>query len=959
MKRLPVVFLLLLSFAALPARGETPLRIGILAYRPEAQTIAEWRPVGNYLQEALRRPVEISVYDHQGLSAAVGRRAVDVVITTANHFIQLQHTSGLSSALATVLTRAGPQELSAYGGAIIALAKRKDIDALADLAGKRVATVSPDALGGYQMQALELVDAGVRLPAGDELIITGQPQDRVIEAVLAGRADAGFVRAGVLEKLAAEGKVDPALFKILNPQKLTGFPYGVSTKLYPEWPVAAMPQLSMDTATRLAAALFLMPRGGAHGFTAPADYDGVEHLMRRLHLPPFAYVREVSASHLWWDAVWIATLGALVIWLGTASAGLVVLYRRSQRTYRELSRLAAKDKLVLSSLAEGVFGVDMEGKCIFMNPRGRAMLGFTKGEIIGKDAHDMFHGPASGDTFHSRATCPVLLTLADGRKRVREDSFIRRDRRAFPVSLTVSAMRESEALVGAVVVFQNIAERKQAEDELRRHKEQLEETVEKRTAELHLARDAAEAANKAKSTFLANMSHELRTPLNAILGFSSLLRSEPALSTGQREKLDVINRSGDHLLSLINDVLEMAKIEAGRLQVEKAPVDLGALVRDVADMMRARAHERGLWLLLDLSCEFPRFVRTDAARLRQVLINLVGNAVKFTKEGGITVRLGQKGNATTHLRIGVEDTGPGISPEDQKRLFEPFMQMAETGVQKGTGLGLAISRQFVSLMGGSISVHSTLGKGSAFCIDLPVELATEEEVSSLHAVSLGGEVVALEPGQTPRRIVIAEDQREDQNLLSTLMKNIGMEVRIACDGEECLKLFEEWQPDLIWMDRYMPVMDGVRATQAIRDLPDGKDVRIVAVTAAVFKEQEEEMLAAGTDDFVRKPYRFGDIYDRLAAQLGLRYVYSSRTVAAGGQEVRRELTPAMFDGLPEVVRNRLAEAAESLDSERIEATIREIAQIDHALARALARYADEFDYPSILGALTPGAQAAE
>ena len=397
--------------------------------------------------------------------------------------------------------------------------------------------------------------------------------------------------------------------------------------------------------------------------------------------------------------------------------------------------------------------------------------------------------------------------------------------------------------------------------------------------ELLRALDAAEAANRAKSVFLANMSHELRTPLNAILGFSRLMRRDPRVTDTEAESLDIINRSGEHLLALINDVLEVAKIEAGRLKLEIAPFDLGGMARDVADMMRLRAQEKGLQLLLDQSSEFPRYIRGDEARLRQILVNLVGNAVKFTVTGGITIRLGVRQNGRQHLLIEVEDSGPGISLEDQGRVFKPFVQLAEAAEQKGTGLGLTITKQFVELMGGRIAVDSTPGKGSLFRVDVPIELADTADIPATKGEE-AGEVAELAPGQPAYRILIAEDQPENALLLSRLMSAIGLEMKVAENGKQCVELFQDWHPDLIWMDRRMPIMDGVEATLRIRELSGGRQVKIVAVTASAFREQQQEMLAAGMDDFVSKPYRFGEIYDCLARQLGLKYVYRSQTAVA-------------------------------------------------------------------------------
>ncbi|MDH2916946.1 MAG: ATP-binding protein, partial [Gallionella sp.] len=315
------------------------------------------------------------------------------------------------------------------------------------------------------------------------------------------------------------------------------------------------------------------------------------------------------------------------------------------------------------------------------------------------------------------------------------------------------------------------------------------------------AQNLAEAANVAKSAFLANMSHELRTPLNAILGFSSLMRRDSQLSKSQQFNLDIINRSGQHLLTQINDILEMAKIEAGRIQLKNAPFDLGGMVRDVMEMMNIRAREKNLRLLLDQSSKFPRYILGDEARLRQVLINLVGNAIKFSEQGGVTVRLGTREDSTSHLIIEVEDSGSGITPEDQQRLFQPFVQLGKhPGDNKGTGLGLAITQQFVRLMGGSIRVESTPGKGSLFRVELPLSKAKGADITQSQDTEKV-EVAGLAPGQPEYRILIVEDQLENQLLLTQLMKSIGLPVKVAENGAQAVDIFQSWSPHLIWMDR--------------------------------------------------------------------------------------------------------------------------------------------------------------
>ena len=622
----------------------------------------------------------------------------------------------------------------------------------------------------------------------------------------------------------------------------------------------------------------------------------------------------------------------------------------------ELRRLTLFQRTILDNAAYGIISTTPDGVVTSFNPAAERLLGYTTTEVVGKQTPALWHDPDEiarhavqlSEEFGETILPGFEVFTARPRRNLSEENewtFIRKDRTRIPVNLSVTALRdEGRKIVGFVGLTYDLTERKQAEEELRRYRDSLEETVQQRTKELLVMRDTANAANKAKSIFLANMSHELRTPLNAILGFSSMMRRDSHLSASQSENLDIINRSGEHLLNLINDVLEVAKIEAGRLQLEIAAFDMGGLIVDVTEMMQIRAKEKGLRLLLDQSSAFPRYILSDEARIRQILINLINNAVKFTERGDITVRLNIKDNARHHLLIEVQDSGPGIAPEDQTRLFEPFVQLTEGATQRGTGLGLTITRQFVQMMGGSITVESTLGKGSIFRVDLPVEPANSAGIPG--PTQEIGEVSGLAPGQPQYRILIVEDQRENQLLLSRLMTDLGLAVKIAGDGEQCLEIFQDWKPDLIWMDRRMPVMDGIEATQQLRRFPEGRAVKIVAVTASAFKEQQQEMLDAGMDDFVRKPYRFEEIYNCLARQLGVEYTYHGEAPADANAPVA--LNAAMLTTLPATLRQALREASESLDSERIADTVSQIDALDAALGLALSRLADNFDYPGIL-----------
>jgi signal transduction histidine kinase/CheY-like chemotaxis protein len=374
---------------------------------------------------------------------------------------------------------------------------------------------------------------------------------------------------------------------------------------------------------------------------------------------------------------------------------------------------------------------------------------------------------------------------------------------------------------------------------------------------LEKAKLEAEAANRAKSQFLSKMSHELRTPLNAILGFTQVMAHDDSLTKEQKEHLGIINRSGEHLLELINEILSMAKIEAGQVTLNENCFDLYRLLDSIEDMLRLKANSKGLELIFERSLDLPQYIRTDESKLRQVLINLVENAIKFTQTGSVTLRVrGGDGSpyppilpsssAQSRITFEVEDTGPGIASDELCTLFNPFVQ-TQIGRQsmEGTGLGLAISRQFVRMMGGEITVSTQLGRGTIFTFDIQVDLATKADEE---AIAIRRRIIGLEPNQPTYRILVVEDALENRQLLLKLLKPLGFEVREAANGQEAIALWESWSPHLIFMDILMPVIDGYEATQQIKRTPNGHNTVIIALTASAFEEQREDILRACRGD---------------------------------------------------------------------------------------------------------------
>lgn len=481
--------------------------------------------------------------------------------------------------------------------------------------------------------------------------------------------------------------------------------------------------------------------------------------------------------------------------------------------------------------------------------------------------------------------------------------------------------------------------------------------------QMQQAKEAAEAANKAKSTFLANMSHELRSPLNAVLGFAQVMIRSKTLSKDNQENVGIILRSGEHLLNLINQVLDLSKIEAGRISLNQKNFDLYRLLDDLEDMFALKAEEKGLQLLFDRDAEVPHYIHTDEVKLRQVLINLLNNAIKFTLSGRVSVQvkggLGNEHNKSNpkipgcySLNFEVQDTGAGIAPDEINQLFEAFVQ-TKTGKdsQEGTGLGLAISRQFVQLMGGDINVISEVEKGTIFQFDIQVNLVEDTDIQSK---SPKLRVVALEPNQPRYRLLIVDDKPLNRQLLVKLLSPLGFELREANNGQEAMDMCALWEPHLIWMDMRMPVMDGYEATKQIKTTTQGQATAIIALTASVLEEERAVILSAGCDDFMRKPFQEEDIFTAISKHLGVRYIYEYPTEASvpGSDDSSQQvLTPYAIASLPPDWVTAFKQNILSVDMEEIASSIEQIRSVNSSLADKLEDCINNFEYDSILSVI--------
>ncbi|MGR3277497.1 PAS domain S-box protein [Acaryochloris marina NIES-2412] len=498
-----------------------------------------------------------------------------------------------------------------------------------------------------------------------------------------------------------------------------------------------------------------------------------------------------------------------------------------------------------------------------------------------------------------------------------------------------------------IVQVQDIHKRKQAEATLQRLNANLEHLVEERTCQLNEAVEAAEIANQAKSRFIANMSHEFRTPLHGIMGFSQLLLKDPHVTPDQQSSLNTIHRSSEHLLSLVNEVITFSKIEAGMLTDESKDVSLHDLCKGVEDLFSLQAISKNIQFQMCLVPDIPQYVRTDAKKLRQILINLLGNALKFTKRGRVDcqVQWQPAGPETSshQLAFTIQDTGPGIPQRMLSHLFNSFTQDPLTRDKfGGIGLGLTICQRFIHLLKGDISIDSIEGQGTTVSFYIPVELGEpvlEPSVSKKTAVG-------LVDNQIPYRILVVEDYPDNREILVMMLEAVGFEVKEAENGQEAVDSNQTWQPHLIWMDLQLPLLNGLEATQLIKAHDPNPPV-IIAITAQALESDEVKALKAGCDDYLRKPYQAAQVFDKMAQHLDLTYCYDTPSPPRSSTNPI-PLTTEQLDPMPRSWVQLLHDAAIQLDENMLDQLMKDIPHDQPSLKSSLESLMITYQYDVIM-----------
>jgi PAS domain S-box-containing protein len=595
---------------------------------------------------------------------------------------------------------------------------------------------------------------------------------------------------------------------------------------------------------------------------------------------------------------------------------------------REANARLAESELrarhVIDTAHDAFVGMNSDGQIVSWNAQAAKIFGWSAEEIMGRMISETIIPPAFREG-HRRGLRRFLETgEAPVVNQTLELTALNRDGNEFPIEITITKPIRSDHRFFFGAFIRDISTRKQREQEIKRAKEH------------------AEAATRAKSEFLANMSHELRTPLNGVLGYAQLMQRNPALTADQRESLDAISKCGSHLLDLINDVLDLSKIEAGRMELEPVPTDLRQLTVDLSYVIAEPLRRKGLHFSVELSQDLPARVIVDGRHLRQVLLNLLGNAVKFTPIGDVTLLVSRKGD--DRLSFEVRDTGIGISAEHLSSIFEEFRQTRDGSAAGGTGLGLTISRRLVQAMGGKLTVRSTLNEGSSFLFDIPLIVA---EASILAAAEedeteLGSH---LAPGSN-LTVLVADDSSINRRILASLLESVGAQVITASGGVEAVELTAKYRPHVVLMDLRMVDLDGLTATRRILADPETESIPVIMVTASAFGDSRQAALDAGCVDFIVKPIRAEHLFRKLQQHTRARFVSSSEETPGSLDAPALPRGPHMIE-----IGKQLYEAASIgnvSELDRLALELPPLGPAEAGLGAHIGRLTAAFDFPALL-----------
>ncbi len=639
------------------------------------------------------------------------------------------------------------------------------------------------------------------------------------------------------------------------------------------------------------------------------------------------------AIQYWHFGIWILGLSALFTFAYFA-------HRRSMEKLRS-DEERRENEMAFAAMAEGAIITDPTGRILWVNDAFCRISGYSRDEVINQNPRLLKSG-IHDEAFYQKLWAQ-LTTIGHWRGELWNQ---RKTGEIFPEEISIQALKGPDGNIRRFIsIFSEISERKRNEKALQEYQEHLEDLVRQRTEELTEARDEAEAANRSKSTFLANMSHELRTPLNAVIGFSQLMEKDPQLNPTQRRNVEIINSSGNHLLTLINDILELSKIESGKMEVCVEEVDLPELLEGIVNMMSLRAEQSGLALKLDLRSP-PRSVMLDPVMLRQVLLNLLSNAIKFTPEGSVTlaVEASEAGDDRLQLAFRVTDTGIGIRAEDHSRIFNSFEQVGGTR-QGGTGLGLTISQQYVRMMGGDLLLESAPNQGSTFSFVIAV--ASGKTAGSKAAK---GRVTGIEPPDHGQRILIVDNIPEARLLVRSLLEPLAFRVSEASTAAEAEAEIASGQPDLIFMDWFLPGDNGLELIKRLRTRSGIRQPRLVMLTANATQDSRQQALQAGANDFLSKPYEEDELLKILEKHLPL-HLSREPVPISQAERVSPNAVPRInaedLARLSSEARTRLSQAALSLNPEKISEALHLIARENPELAARLGEFANTRQYQAL------------